>query len=142
MINLPKGWGVVKPWDRHSLILLAAGLSFAVTGLIYIIDIRTPEQEEALYYATEVMSITAWGYAFIFFGLVAVVSARWPAWPKTLGYTVLTGQSAAWSAFYLLGAIKTSGEPTILSNGLLWALVAFLWWGISGLVSPKEVGEG
>lgn len=141
MIKRPSDWHRPKPWGRHSLILIAAGFAYIFVGVLYIYAPPAHHQIEALVYAGNTLSRDYWGAIFIIVGCIALLSARWPSWPKTLGYTVLTGWSAAWAAFYLIGFLLTDADVASLYVGLIWSLVAFLWWGISGLVSPTEAGD-
>lgn len=139
MHKMRESFFVVKPWTRHSLILIMAGVGYIFTGIIKIFTTPTETQKDALYYAVSIMPMHYWGVGFIIIGLIAFLSSRWPVWPKTFGYTVLTGWSSAWAAFYIIGGIAAQGQIVYFSTGAVWALVAFLWWAISGLVSPEEL---
>lgn len=134
-------WFSLKPWDRHSGILVVAGVAYMVIGGLYILDVQSQTQYEAMYYALRIMSFNAWGCGFILIGLTSILSARWPNWPKAWGYVVLTGWSSAWSMFFIAGALLTEARIVYFSMGALWALLAFLWWAVSGLVSPSKNEE-
>lgn len=133
-------WHTPKPWSRHSLILVIAGVAYISTGIAYIFSEQTASREAALVYAIRMMPFEYWGGVFMLVGFVALLASRWPSWPKTFGYTVLTGWSAAWSAFYIVGAMASTAHISYFSTGLIWALVAFMWWAISGLISPGDTG--
>jgi hypothetical protein len=53
----------------------------------------------------------------------------------------LAGLAAGWGVFYILGVIFGDATVGSLANGICWLLVAFLWWAISGLISPENAGE-
>jgi hypothetical protein len=129
----------VRPWTRHSLVLLIAGLVYVVVGVVYI---QTPiggPTWQALTVARSWMTLDHWGYLWIVVGLLAIISSKWPPVAEKWGYMALTALAAAWGSFYILGVIF--GHTTVggLATGLLWWLVAFMWWAISGLVSPEEI---
>lgn len=127
-----------KPWDRHGVILVVAGITYIVMGWIYVFRDPTSSRAEALYFALHVMPLDAWGCGFILAGMTALMSSRWPNWPKTWGYVVLTGWSSAWSTFYFAGASLTDAKVVYFGSAAIWALLAFLWWAVSGLVSPPK----
>lgn len=129
----------VRPWNRHSLILVAAGLTYISVGVTRLHTNGDVGTDHSLYYADRLMDLPYWGFVFIFVGLISIVSARWPFHPKNLGYTALSGCSAGWGAFYIVGFSPDPSGYAALGVGLMWTLVAFLWWGISGLISPSEV---
>lgn len=129
----------VRPWTRHSLVLLIAGLVYVCIGLVYI---RTPTGSPtwtALVSAREWLSLDAWAIIWIIVGCLSMISSKWPPVAEKWGYMALTGLAAAWGTFYFLGVIF--GHNTIGSSavGLVWWLIGFMWWSISGLVSPEEI---
>lgn len=128
-----------RPWSRHSLILITAGLVYIGAGVARLRTSGDVSEEHSLYYADQLLNLPYWGFLFIAVGIFAIVSARWPFHPKNLGYAALTGCSAGWASFYIIGFSTTPAGYAGLGVGLMWALVAFMWWGISGLVSPSEV---
>lgn len=131
-----------KPWTRHGAILVVAGFAYILIGIVQIASEPSESHQEALYYALHVMSMDGWGMGFVTIGLIALISSRWPNWSKAWGYTVLTGWSAAWSSFYFAGGLLTETKILYLGTAGLWALLAFLWWAVSGMVSPpKNEGE-
>lgn len=127
-----------KPWTRHGGILVVAGFVYILVGVLYIVGTETDAQAEALYFALHLMSMNAWGVGFIVTGTIALISSRWPNWPKSWGYTVLTGWSAAWAAFYFSGALFTEAKVVYFGTAGVWALLAYLWWAVSGLISPSK----
>lgn len=127
-----------KPWSRHGVILVVAGITHMVIGTVYVFHIPSESLSEALYFALHLMSLDWWGIGFILIGIVAFISSRWPNVPRPWGYTVLTGWSAAWSAFYFAGATLTDAKVVYFGTAGVWALLAFLWWAVSGLVSPPK----
>lgn len=131
-----KKWGALRPWRRHSLVLLVAGLVYIGIGASYLVAPISYLREEALYYALWWFSLDVWGCIWIFVGLMSIISSRWPPISETWGYTLLTGQSAAWCGFYLAGVALHGSAAINLASAATWALVAFLWWAISGLLNP------
>ena len=136
------GWDAYKPLDRQGAILIGGGVAYAAIGLDYIFDAQSASDTEAMFFALRIMPWTGWGIGFVLVGFLAVISARWPNWEKMWGYVVLTGWSAAWSSFWFAGAIITDVNIVYLSAGALWALLGFLWWGVSGLISPPRQEKG
>lgn len=128
----------VRPWERHSLVLLVAGLSYTATGLSYILAEPTKTREVALHFPLAWAPIGFWGILFMAAGALVVLSSRWPTFAETWGYMVLTGLSTGWSLAYVAGVIFSNSPATNLSGGLVWGLLAFLWWAISGLLNPDK----
>lgn len=130
-------WGI-RPWERHSLVLMVAGFSYIATGLTYITQEPTETRRIALEVALDKAPIEFWGGVFITCGILAIISSRWPPFTETWGYSVLTGLSGGWSATYITSVIFESSPATNLSGGLVWGLLAFMWWAISGLLNPDK----
>lgn len=125
----------LRPWLRHSLVLAVAGTVYVLVGISYIVSVPTPSREASLAVAIAWWSLPAWGCVWIFVGCLAILSSRWPPASETWGYTAMTGLAAGWAAFYLVGIL--GGAPKQGFSGVLvWGLVAFMWWAISGLVNP------
>lgn len=129
-------WRGIRPWKRHSLVLAVAGLVYILIGVSYITTEPTKARTRALTFALDWWSIDAWGYVFIAAGALSIVSSRWPPISETWGYTVLTGLSAAWAAFYLVGILFGDSPVSNISGVLSWGIIAFMWWAISGLLNP------
>jgi hypothetical protein len=85
------------------------------------------------------LPVKGWGLVFISVGMMAILSSRWPAFAETWGYMLLTGLSAGWSATYWLSLLLHNAPVTNITAGLVWALMAFMWWAVSGLVNPVRV---
>ena len=136
-------WNRMRPWTRHSLVLMVAGIIYVLIGISYATADPTPERIKALHYALKWMPFHSWGIIFVLAGLLSVISSRWPPVSKTWGYTVLTGLSGGWAGFYAVGILFGESPMTNVSGVMSWGLIAFLWWAISGLVDPykKEVSE-
>lgn len=130
-------WGL-RPWKRHGLVLLVAGLVFVGIGTSYILAEPTPARAKALYLALMWLPVETWGGIFMFAGFLSIISSRWPPVSKTWGYMVLTGLSAGWATFYLVDILFFDSPWTNISGTLSWGLVAFMWWAISGLRNPGE----
>lgn len=132
------GWGAYRPWDRHSAIMMGGGVAYVAIGLNYIFDTQPESRTEAMIYALRIMPFTGWGIGFAIVGILAFLSAIWPNLERAWGYVVLTGWSAAWSSFWFAGSLLTDAKIACLTSGAVWALLGFLWWGVSGLISPKR----
>lgn len=131
-------WGV-RPWTRHSLVLVVAGFAYIAIGIAYYVSNVAPEREVALEVALQWMSLDYWGILFIAVGCLAALSSRWPPFADTWGYMALTGISAGWGSTYALSIIFGNSPLTNATSAILWSLVAFMWWGISGLINPDRV---
>lgn len=130
-----------KPWTKHSGILVVTGFVYIVIGVRLYHSVSSENLKAALYYAINLMPIDGWGIGFIVVGTIAVVSSRWPNVPASWGYVLLTGWSAAWSSFFFAGAMLTETRIIYFSTAAVWALLAYLWWAISGLVDLKDDGR-
>lgn len=128
-------WGL-RPWSRHSLVVLVGGLAYVAMGVTYITTVPVPSRESSLYIALNLMPLSVWGAVWIAVGVLAIISARWPPASETWGYSTLTGLAAWWSVVYILGVLFGAANQS-LSGSVIWGLVAFLWWGIAGLVNPE-----
>lgn len=130
----------IRPWTRHSLVLVVGGIIYIFIGLAKILNGLPDERRNALTFALDIMPIDYWGAVFILLGMFAILTSRWPAFTKTWGYAALTGFSVLWGLFHIEGIILTDASPESLSSGLLWLFVAFMWWAIGGLLDPtKEI---
>lgn len=129
----------IRPWRRHSLVLMVAGLVFIGVGIQYILVDLTPERARALAVSLRFFPVEFWGVVWIICGVMVVISARWPAFSDTWGYAVLTGMSAGWAATYVMGMIFMNSPLSNINGATVWGLIAFLWWAISGLLNPDRV---
>ena len=129
-------WGL-RPWRRHSLVVLVAGFAYIAIGATYLLTEPVESRESALALALNLAPMSAWGVVWIAVGVLAVISARWPPASETWGYATLSGLAAWWSACYALG-VALGAENQSMSGALIWGLVAFLWWAIAGLWNPDH----
>lgn len=130
-------WGF-RPFNRHSLILTIAGIAYILAGTTYIFPDLTPARKQALAVALKWFPVQVWGFIFVIVGIMAIMSSRWPRLSASWGYAFLTGLSAGWSATYAAGVIFEDAPIGNFSAVLSWALLAFLWWAVPGLVSPDK----
>lgn len=128
----------IRPWMRHGLVLMVAGLVYVALGLSYLASEPTESRKIALQVALDRAPIEFWGIIFISTGLMSIISSRWPPVAEKWGYMVLTGLSAGWSATYATGVILGDSPESNLSGAFTWGLIGFLWWAVSGLVNPGE----
>lgn len=135
-VKSPRWWGL-RPWKRHSTILMVVGVLYALIGFLYMNAPPSRGREVALAAILQVAPMEFWGSLFIATGFMAIVSSRWPPLTATWGYMVLTGMSSGWSAAYLLSSIFYHAPWSTNSTQIfLWGILAFLWWAISGLLNP------
>lgn len=128
----------LRNWTRHSVVLIVAGLVYIFIGIAYFSIPLTADRRFALVVALNVMPIQAWGGVFVFTGCLSILSSRWPQFVELWGYMALSSLSAAWAAVYALGVLFKHTSPSNLSTVLLWSLIGFLWWAISGLRNPPS----
>lgn len=131
-----KFWGL-RPWKRHSTILMVAGILYCIIGWVYAFGPANPLRDIALLVLTQIAPLQVWGGVFLASGFGAMISSRWPPVSEAWGYMLLAGLSAAWSATYLLGLVFYKMTAN-LSGVILWGLLAFMWWAISGLLNPDR----
>lgn len=130
-----KDWLSLRPWQRHSLVLSVAGTFYAFIGLAYVVNGTQPTQVQNLRLALAIMPLDAWAVLWMVCGMMAIVSARWPTWSETWGYVALTLMASMWTGFYVAATLMNASTLPI-SGAVVWALIAFLWWAISGLKNP------
>lgn len=137
----PPEWLALRPWQRHSLVLTVAGIVYIAIGWVYLAVPLTLDRRDGLKLALEWSHghIRPWGVVWVIVGLLAIISTRWPPASKTWGYSVLSALAAMWSGFYLVAVTFLHVPHAGYSGALVWGLVAFLWWAISGLVNPDDV---
>lgn len=128
----------LRPFRRHSLVLAVAGCVYSLVGLSYIFSTANESREVALQVAISWMPLPIWGVVWICVGALAILSSRWPPASETWGYTTMTGLAAAWAGFYATGIAFLNSPAQNTSGVLVWGLVAFMWWAISGLVNPGQ----
>lgn len=133
-------WLQLRPWQRHSLVLAIAGPVYIAVGWIYWSTDAPASRLESLRFAVNIMPLRAWGVLWMVVGVLALVSARWPPASKTWGYSAMSGIAWLWSGAYIVGVTLGNAAPTaMLSGGLVWGLVGFLWWAIAGLSNPDDL---
>jgi hypothetical protein len=137
MTKLRKFWGL-RPWKRHSLILMVVGILYVFIGFQYIVTEPPSIRQVSLEVVLQFAPIEFWGSVFILAGLLAMASSRWPPFTETWGYMVLTGLSAGWSTVYLTGILFLDSPSTNSSQVFIWGCLAFMWWAISGLLNPDR----
>lgn len=130
-------WGL-RPWKRHSTILMVVGILYAVIGIQYIIAAPNPVRERSLVAILQFAPIQFWGAVFLFAGILTSISSRWPPFAETWGYMMLTGLSSAWAASYGIGMMFYHAPATNVSGVLVWSLLGFMWWAVSGLLNPDN----
>jgi hypothetical protein len=138
MVKSRHPWLHLRPWERHSLVLAVAGLVYIGYGILQIILPVTDSRREGLQLLTNIAPLSLWGVVWIFTGCLALLSTRWPPQSKTWGYTALSGVAAGWASGYLFGVIFLDVSVTVLTGAMVWYLVAFLWFAISGLLNPGD----
>lgn len=121
-----------RPWNKNAMVLMVAGLCYASIGAAYFLGDLNNDKMLALTFATKWLPMEIWGVIFIVVGLIASISAVWPPVVISWGYSLLSGISAAWAGFFLLGIIFTHNDLLYTINVALWTLLAFLWWAIGG----------
>jgi hypothetical protein len=72
-----KLWGL-RPWKRHSTILMVVGCLFVAIGIGYIVVPSTEGRNASLRVILQVAPIQFWGSIFVFAGLLSMLSSRWP----------------------------------------------------------------
>jgi len=130
-------WGL-RPWKRHSTILMVVGFLYVLIGFLYIVSEPSKGRTQALAVVLQVAPIGFWGGVFMLAGALAMISSRWPPFSETWGYMVLTGLSAGWGATYLMGILFFKAPSLSYSQVLIWSILAFMWWAISGLLNPDK----
>lgn len=129
----------LRPWSRHSVVLAVAGVVYICYGAAILSVPPNDARTASLRLAMELMPIRVWGIVWIFVGLLAVASTRWPPQSETWGYGAMSGLAAFWSATIGLGIIFMNAPTQGITGVLVWALLAFMWWAISGLANPNDL---
>ena len=129
----------VRPWTRHSSILVVASVVYILVGVNYInVDVN-PTNNRNFGAAVAVFPLYIWGFMFVVVGASSIFSVFWPPVRKNWGYIALTGISALWAGVYAVTYITLDGPLLTMSSSILWALMAFFWWAVSGLVDAREI---
>lgn len=131
-------WWALRPWRRHSLVLVVAGGMYISIGVAYIFGPSNPIRDSALRVPLTLLPISCWGVLFLGAGAMAILSSRWPPASDTWGYSALSGISTLWAAFYLWGIALGAGLGAA-PGVLVWTLVSFMWWAIAGLHNSEDV---
>lgn len=129
----------LRPWSRHGIILLVAGFIYAIVGVSYILAKPSSNRANSLEILLRIAPLSVWGGIFVLAGILTMLSSRWPIFAETWGYVVLTGLSTGWGSAYLMGILFAKAPWTNVNGFLLWGLLGFMWWAVSGLVNPEKV---
>lgn len=139
MNNLQK-WLTFRPWQRHGLVQMVGGLAYLFLGVGFLtLGELSVRRSDSISVALSVAPVEFWAFVFIGAGALAVLSSRWPAFHDTWGYMVLVGLSAGWSGVYFTSYFLGPANINNIPYGVIWALLAFMWWAISGLVNPEKI---
>lgn len=130
-----------RHWTRHSLILIGAGLIYIGIGIGFHAAPPIVAKDPSLVVALHWLSMHAWGWVYIAAGTIALSASLWPSKNKVWGYMVLTGLSSAWACFYALAIVFHHAPSLVWISVLLWSVLAFNWWAVSGLISPEHIEE-
>ena len=129
--------------DRHSLVLLMGGLVYMIYGLIIVLTwLDDGPRASSITTITKFAPLDFWGTIWVVSGFLIIVSSRWPAMSEKWGDAALTGLAAGWGSVYFSGLFTGENNIAEAGGGLIWGLVAFLWWAVAGLtipLPPKEV---
>lgn len=131
----------LRPWQQHSQVLAVAGFVYLVYGVIGVGPSWDSPRDRTLTLATYIPA-WIWMLVWVVVGLLALVSTRWPPSSKTWGYTALAGLAACWSVIYATSTLLGADLARNFGGMLVWALVSYLWYAISGLVNPDDVTNG
>jgi hypothetical protein len=133
---------LVRSWERHSSVLFVGGLIYVFVGLTYLLEEPTAKQMDALIVVLRIAPVNVWAFVFMVTGFLTILSARFILFHQSWGYMLLCGLSAGWSAVYLIGLVVGPALLVVsLPLGLIWGLMCFLWWTISGFVNPESILE-
>jgi magnesium-transporting ATPase (P-type) len=132
-------WRKLRPWRQHSQVLIVSGLVYIAVGYTYAATEPSDSRVASLVLAEVIMPIAAWGVLWLIAGTLVVISARWPPVSEKWGYGVLTLLSSWWSFVYVAGVLFLGAPASALSSALLWSLVGYLWYAISGLTNPVVI---
>lgn len=128
-----------RPYTRHSFVLMIGGLAYLIMGFVIMGWTIEGPQGTAVAVALRVIPAHLWGLIWMSTGALVIFSAWWPAQNDRWGYAALTALAGGWAAIYLAGLFSESNSFAEITGALVWSLVAFLWWGIAGLVNPEDI---
>lgn len=134
-------WLELRPWQRHSTVLVVAGLVYVAFGVTLMLTDPEPTRTTGLRFALSMMPLNGWGAVWITVGGLAVLSARWPPASKTWGYTALSLLAMFWGGVYALSVAFFDAPSNDLRGAIVWGLVVFLWWAIAGLTNPDDLRD-
>lgn len=128
-----------RPFTRHSLVLLVGGFMLFVYG--FVVHTWTPDGPRAasIAVALKLAPLDFWAVLWSCVGFFAMASSVWPAASEKWGYALLTAASSGWSAVYLTGLFISGNNVGEASGAIIWAVIAFLWWAVAGLMNPEKV---
>lgn len=135
---MPKRLLHLRPWRRHSIVLAIGGGIYIAYGLSMSVLVSTEDRQNGLSLAINLMPLSTWGVVWICVGLAALASTRWPPQSETWGYGAMAGLAALWGSFYLLGAPFRDHSSASVPGVLIFYLLTFMWWGVSGLMNPDD----
>lgn len=131
-------WLALRPWRRHSLVLLFAGVVYILFGVSCFTTTDIPEPDRLMYeLVLNLAPIPVWGALWFGTGLLGILSSRWPPASETWGYSALSGMATLWGSLVIASTFLGASSQALF-NGLVFYLLAFVWWAISGLVNPAE----
>lgn len=130
----------IRPWSRHSFILLIIGFGHIAIGASYLYLETGGPRFRMLVVALNVAPASFWALLFMIIGLFIVLSSIWPKRYDKWGYSIATGLSVGWGAVYIAGAFfQEAYYGANVAMGFIYTMLGFLYWGISGLVNPTDV---
>jgi hypothetical protein len=132
-------WLKLRPFQRHSLVLIVGGFVYLAYGYSCIATEPVPNRLAALKALLLFMPLKSWGVIWCILGVLALISSRWPPASKTWGYTILSLPALVWSSGYLAGAVVLDAPASAYSGALIFGLLSFLWWAIAGLENPDDL---
>jgi hypothetical protein len=129
----------LRPWRKHSQVLSVAGLVYVAYGASLLLVGAPKDRIQSLSLAADWMPLSTWGLVWVGTGLMSIASSRWPPASETWGYSTMSALAALWAAFYALSMIFLEAPLTGIAGALVWSMVAYMWWAISGLRNPDDV---
>jgi hypothetical protein len=128
-----------RNWTRHSIVLGVSGLIYAGIGFSFIYAPGYVGKDPSLWMALKYLTLSQWGLIYLGVGFLATFAGTFPIGKKTWGYMALTSLSSVWAFCYVLSVVFGGAPKRTVLSALVWSLVAFLWWAVSGLLSPEHV---